>query len=76
MWKIQTPPLDKVVYIWNVDFFDFGIDPPPPYGLFPQIQNSPHYPRGGGQENYRLFPQFVTFFLWMLPLAKVDQSAQ
>ena len=36
MWKIQTPPpLVKVVYIWNVDYFDFGFDPPPPYGLFP-----------------------------------------
>ena len=34
MWKIQTPPptLVKVVYIWNVDFFDFGF-----YGLFPQF---------------------------------------
>ena len=30
MWKIQTPaPLVKVVYIWNVDYFDFGFDPPP-----------------------------------------------
>ena len=30
MWKIQTPPLRlKVVYIWNVDFFDFGFDPLP-----------------------------------------------
>ena len=31
------PPLVKVVYIWNVDFFDFGFAPPPPYGLFPQF---------------------------------------
>ena len=37
MWKIQTPPLIKVVYIWNVYNFDFGFDPPPPYGLFPQF---------------------------------------
>ena len=28
MWKIQIPPpLVKVVYIWNVDYFDFGFDP-------------------------------------------------
>ena len=30
MWKNQTPPpLVKVVYIWNVDYFDFGFDPYP-----------------------------------------------
>ena len=34
---------------------------------FSQIQNSPHYPRGG-QENYGLFPQFVTFHVWKAPL--------
>ena len=35
MWKIQTPPpLVKVVYIWNVDFFDFGFDPPPLMDFF------------------------------------------
>ena len=34
-----------------------------------QIQNSPHYPGGGGgQENYGLFPQFVTFHVWKAPL--------
>ena len=38
---------------------------------FSQIQNSPHYPRGGGQENYGLFPQFVTFHVWKAPLTKV-----
>ena len=27
MWKIQT--LVKEIYIWNVDCFDFGFDPPP-----------------------------------------------
>ena len=37
--------------------------------MFSQIQNSPHYPRGGGgQENYGLFPQFVTFFFVNAPL--------
>ena len=36
---------------------------------FSQIQNSPHYPRGGGQENYGLFPQFVTFPFWIAPLS-------
>ena len=36
---------------------------------FSQIQNSPHYPRGGGgQKNYGLFPQFVTFHVWKAPL--------
>ena len=37
---------------------------------FSQIQNSPHYPRGGegGQENYGLFPQFVAFPFWIAPL--------
>ena len=34
---------------------------------FSQIQNSPHYPRGGGQENYGLFPQFGTFFFYCSP---------
>ena len=35
MWKIKTPaPLVKVVYIWNVDFFDFGFDPPPLIDFF------------------------------------------
>ena len=30
IWNIQTPlPQSKWVYIWNVDFFDFGVDPPP-----------------------------------------------
>ena len=29
-----------------------------------------NYPRGGGQENYGLFPQFVTFPFWMAPLTK------
>ena len=39
---------------------------------FSQIQNSPHYPRGGGgQENYGLFPQFVTFPFWIAPLSLV-----
>ena len=38
MWKIQTPPpLVKVVYIWNVDYFDFGFDPPPPFWTFSPI---------------------------------------
>ena len=38
IWKIQTPPpKSKLVYIWNVDYFDFAADPPPPYGLFPQF---------------------------------------
>ena len=37
-----------------------------------QIQNSLHYPRGGGgQENYGLFPQFVTFPFWIAPLSYV-----
>ena len=36
---------------------------------FSQIQNSPHYPRGGGQENYVLFPQFVTFTFWIAPVS-------
>ena len=27
----------KKFYISNVDFFDFGFDPAPPYGLFPQF---------------------------------------
>ena len=40
--------------------------------IFFQIQNSPHYPRGGGgQENYGLFPQFVTFPFWIAPLIKL-----
>ena len=40
--------------------------------FFSQIQNSPHYPRGGGgQENYGLFPQFVTFHVWMAPLIRL-----
>ena len=33
MWKIQTP-LVKVVYIWNVDYLDFGFDPPPLMDFF------------------------------------------
>ena len=38
MWKIQTPaPLVKVVYIWNVDYFDFCFDPPPPLWTFSTI---------------------------------------
>ena len=37
MWKIQTPPLVKFSYIWNEDYFDFGFDPPPPYGLLSQF---------------------------------------
>ena len=38
MWKIQTPPpLVKVVYIWNVDYFDFGFTPPPPLWTFSTI---------------------------------------
>ena len=38
MWKIKTPaPLVKVVYIWNVDFFYFGFDPPPPLLTFSTI---------------------------------------
>ena len=37
--------------------------------FFSQIQNSPHYPRGGrGHENYGLFPQFGTFSFWHAPL--------
>ena len=37
--------------------------------IFSQIQKSPNYPRGrGGQENYGLFPQFVTFHVWKAPL--------
>ena len=36
--------------------------------IFSQIQISPHYP-GGGQENYELFPQFVTFSVWKAPLS-------
>ena len=35
--------------------------------FFSQIQNSPNYP-GAGQENYGLFPQFVTFFVWIASL--------
>ena len=36
MSKIQTPPpLVKVVYIWNVDYFDFGFDPPPLWTFSP-----------------------------------------
>ena len=36
MWKIQTPQLlVKVVYIWNVDYFDFAADPPPFLAFFP-----------------------------------------
>ena len=38
--------------------------------IFSQIQNSPNHPRGGGgggQENYGIFPQFVTFHIWMAP---------
>ena len=31
---------------------------------------------GGGQENYGLFPQFVTFLFGRLPLVKVYRSAQ
>ena len=32
------PPLRlKVVYIWNVDFFDFGFDPHPPLWTFSTI---------------------------------------
>ena len=39
IWKIQTPPppQSKLVYIWNVDYFDFGAALPPPIGLFPQF---------------------------------------
>ena len=29
MKNSDPPPLVKVVYIWNVDYFDFGFDPPP-----------------------------------------------
>ena len=39
--------------------------------IFSQIQNSPHYPRGGGQENYGLFPQFGTFSFWHAPLTRL-----
>ena len=36
--KNSDPPLRlKVVYIWNVDFFDFGFDPPPPLWTFSTI---------------------------------------
>ena len=39
--------------------------------FFSQIQNSPHYPRGGGgKKNYGLFPQFVRFFLECSPYDK------
>ena len=48
----------KKVYISNVDIFLH----------FSQIQNSPHYPRGGGQENYGLFLQFGTFSFANAPL--------
>ena len=34
---------------------------------YSQIQNSPNYP-SAVQENYGLFPQFVTFFVWKAPL--------
>ena len=37
--------------------------------FFSQIQNSPHYPRGGGQENYGLFPNFGTFLILTAPLS-------
>ena len=36
--------------------------------IFSQIQNSPHYPRGGGQENYGLFPNLGTFLILTAPL--------
>ena len=38
--------------------------------FFSQIQNSPHYPRRGGQENYGLFPQFGTFSFANAPLSQ------
>ena len=31
------PPLVKIVYIWNVDYFDFGADPSSLFGLFSQF---------------------------------------
>ena len=44
---------------------------------FSQIQNSPHYPKGGGcQENYGLFPQFVTFPFWIAPLRKLSKTTK
>ena len=43
--------------IQNVDYFETrgGVSG---FSIFSQIQNSLHYPGGGGQENYGLFPQF------------------
>ena len=41
------------------------------FPIFPQIQKSPKHPGGGGgQENYGLFPYFVTFFNLKAPLKK------
>ena len=38
--------------------------------IFSQIQKSPNYPKGGGQENYGLFPQIMVFFILNRPLSK------
>ena len=48
----------------NLKFFQFKFFPKlGPISNFSLIQNSPNHPRGGGggQENYGLFPLFVTF---------------
>ena len=44
--------------------------------FFSQIQNSPHYPRGGGHENYGLFPQFGTFSFWHAPLINLSSASK
>ena len=33
----DLPPKSKLVYIWNVNYFNFDDDPPPPYWFFPQF---------------------------------------
>ena len=43
--------------------------------FFSQIQNSPHYPRGGGgQESYGFFPNFGTFLIMRAPLSSYGSS--
>ena len=69
--KVQRGCNDiKIVYISNFSQFRSrgGIHRK---SIFSQIQKSPNYPRGGGQENYGLFRQIMVFFILNRPLRKI-----
>ena len=57
----------KKVYILNISQLRSeggGVNQFPTFPSFKIV----HRILGGGQENYGLFPQFVTFFVWKAPL--------